>query len=122
MCHRANAENSFFYFYVYSFLRTRLLRRKAIQASRSTAAFTAGEEIVLGFLAGVVSRAISSPFNITAVRLQAERKEKAAGEGERAGDYTDDGTLIGVMKHIYAERGLSGFWKGKYTNAVKFIF
>lgn len=67
----------------------------------------------------MVSRAISSPFNITAVRLQAERKEKASGEGERVGDDTDDGTLIGVMKHIYVERGLSGFWKGKFTNAVE---
>lgn len=69
-----------------------------------------------------MSRGISSPFNITAVRLQAERKEKAAGEGERDGDDTDDGTLLGVMRHIYAERGLSGFWKGKYTNAAELTF
>jgi len=115
----ATLLSNFFYFYVYSFLRTRLLRKKAIQASRSATAFTAGEEIVLGFLAGVVSRAISSPFNITAVRLQAERKDKATGEAEGTEEeYADDGTLVGVMKHIYAERGLSGFWKGFETTTL----
>ena len=78
--------------------------------SSQSQAFTAAEEIIVGFLAGVASRAISSPFNVTAVRLQAERKantENDDGDGDN-----DDGTVIGVMKHIYAERGLKGFWRG----------
>lgn len=66
------------------------------------------EELLLGFLAGVASRAVSTPLNIVTLRLQAERE----GEEGEPGTSASLG-IMGTVKHIYEEKGLSGFWKGE---------
>lgn len=66
------------------------------------------EELLLGFLAGVASRAVSTPLNIITLRLQAERE----GEEEELGASTSLG-IMGTIRLIYKERGLVGFWRGE---------
>lgn len=59
------------------------------------------EELGVGFVAGILSRAISAPLSLITVQLQAARDDET---GESV-------TLI--CKRIYKESGLSGFWRGK---------
>lgn len=67
------------------------------------------EELLLGFLAGVASRAISTPLNIVTLQLQAE-----SDNDEDDGDALEESSsgVGAVVKRIYKERGLVGFWRG----------
>lgn len=66
------------------------------------------EELLLGFIAGVASRAVSTPLNIVTLRLQAERE----GEEEEPSASTSLG-IMGTVKLIYKEQGLASFWRGE---------
>ena len=92
---------SFFYFYAYSLLRKLVIRQKGLPASK--AILRPGEEIGIGFAAGVISRAISTPLSLVTVRLQAEKQN---------GDSEEDASVSTVVKQIYEDHGLRGFWKG----------
>ena len=71
----------------------------------------------------MASRFISSPLSIITVRLQTEREgnddelwEVEDGEGEKVNNGTAaDKGLYGTAKSIYAEEGLAGFWKGRFS-------
>lgn len=80
------------------------------------------EELGIGFLAGVASRAISTPLSVITVRLQTETE----GEDEEGEMNADNGSpeeaerrrepkgLLSTVKRIYEEQGLLGFWGGQY--------
>ncbi|KAH9485650.1 Kidney mitochondrial carrier protein 1 [Psilocybe cubensis] len=65
------------------------------------------EELVLGFIAGVASRAVSTPLNIVTLKLQTERED----EEEESASSKSMG-MIDVVKSIYKQQGLAGFWRG----------
>ena len=106
---------SFFYFYFYSFLRTlstkRLLSLNGPPPKGTTARPhkpTLLEELVLGFLAGVASRVVSTPLNIVTLRLQTEREDEESPNA----DSSQPMSVTEVVKLIYKEQGLAGFWRG----------
>lgn len=109
-------RSSFLYFYAYSYLRTRVQRRKLGQRSptspvtniaKSTAAvaLTGPQELGIGYLAGVLSRLITTPLSVITVRLQV------------ASDSEDEGEtgVLDIVRDIYSTDGLPGFWKGRST-------
>ncbi|ETW74755.1 mitochondrial carrier protein [Heterobasidion irregulare TC 32-1] len=112
--------SNFLYFYMYSFLRSLLIRRSSNRSSSKTPILSVPRELSIGFIAGVASRFISSPLSIITVRLQTERegsddelREAEDGEGEKINNGTTaDKGLYGTAKSIYAEETLAGFWKG----------
>ncbi|KAJ7072887.1 mitochondrial carrier domain-containing protein [Mycena amicta] len=109
----ATLLSNFFYFYVYSFLRYLSTRRRLSlnpKASQISAPHKPGlgEEIILGFIAGVASRAVSTPLNIITTRLQLE-SDADEDEGSEKEDVT------GIVNKIYREQGLRGFWRGFKT-------
>lgn len=80
------------------------------------------EELAIGFVAGVASRAISTPLSVITVRLQTET-EGEDEEGELNAEKGDSGEaeskntprgVMGAVQRIYGERGLAGFWGGAY--------
>lgn len=85
------------------------------------------EDIFLGYIAGVASRAVSSPFTIITLRLQAERADaededalsddsvsESGSNGRRSPvDTEEDSGPIGVAKRIYQQEGWQGFWRGQ---------
>ncbi|PPR00077.1 hypothetical protein CVT24_008979 [Panaeolus cyanescens] len=123
----ATILSNFFYFYFYSFLRslsTRgLISLNGVQKAKSPGSKVVHkpslmEELILGFIAGVASRAVSTPLNIVTLKLQTERGEQ---EEKETGDDLDDTKLLGitdVIKGIYKEQGIGGFWKGFQTNML----
>ncbi|KZT22520.1 mitochondrial carrier [Neolentinus lepideus HHB14362 ss-1] len=124
----ATILSNFFYFYAYSFMRNLLSRRKApglIPSSSPSSArniptktllLSVPEELAVGFLAGVMSRAISTPLSVITARLQTENEERDDAESKSESPVepraSTSSRLAQVVKSIYNERGLVGFWRG----------
>ncbi|KAI0821168.1 mitochondrial carrier domain-containing protein [Irpex lacteus] len=119
---------NFLYFYFYSFLRGILARRKSppprVKGKAAPVLLSAAEELGIGFLAGLASRAISQPLSVITVRLQTEGEDDSSESGSDKGSVYDDSEteahatsagVTGTVKKIYAEQGLEGFWGGFTT-------
>ncbi|KAF8150511.1 mitochondrial carrier domain-containing protein [Mycena galopus ATCC 62051] len=118
----ATLLSNFFYFYFYAFLRYLLTRRRLSLNSKPSHLThphkpSLVEEILLGFIAGVASRALSTPLNIVTVRLQIEQKNEGDEEAEFDGEESVSG-VSGVVKKIYRKDGIRGFWRGFKTTTL----
>ncbi|THV06629.1 mitochondrial carrier [Dendrothele bispora CBS 962.96] len=120
----ATLLSNFLYFYFYSWLRDVLLNAKKRRLnSKSLPKLTIIQELFLGFLAGVSSRAISMPLSIITLRLQTERssqrteKDDSDSEDEEPDGQKDTG-VVDIVRHIYQEQGLAGFWSGFKTTLL----
>ncbi|KAF5317175.1 hypothetical protein D9611_003753 [Ephemerocybe angulata] len=154
----ATMLSNFFYFYFYSFLRTmsthgleasitlpalrRVLRLQEGKSKNKHHQPSLLEDILLGFVAGVASRAVSTPLNIITLRLQEERADEEDDDesgsdsgSERALSPSlsetaegvqspspkkkkEDMGILGIARMIYEEEGIRGFWKGFGTSAL----
>jgi adenine nucleotide transporter 17 len=117
------------YFYAYSLLRYLALRRRARSAIASDKSTTAAQaqvlpvalELALGFVAGVASRAVSTPLSVITVRLQTESSGEPASDEDKdqkrsqptANVNRKRATALTVLQSIYDSDGLAGFWKGQ---------
>ena len=98
-----NSSLSFFYYYAYTWLRSVWLRYKTGHKIGSKAvALPVLEELAVGFIAGITSRAISTPMNLITVQMQ---KDNPEDEQEL--------NITSVIKEIYHRDGLKGFWRGE---------
>ncbi|OSX61684.1 hypothetical protein POSPLADRAFT_1145290 [Postia placenta MAD-698-R-SB12] len=96
--------------------------RQALTAPTRSVLLSVPTEIVIGFLAGVASRAISTPLSVLTVQLQTSNNEDAQLEEREVQLAHSDtvqekatrkaGRLVELAKEIYAEHGLPGFWAG----------
>ncbi|KAF9463609.1 mitochondrial carrier domain-containing protein [Collybia nuda] len=117
----ATLLSNFFYFYIYSFLRSLSTRRLiSLHKPRRTPTIPAHkpgaiEELLLGFIAGVASRAISTPLNVITLRLQTGRRNDDDSDDESEPTSRE---VMSVMKDIYSEQGLAGFWRGFQTTTL----
>merc|ERR1712093_812398 len=118
----STALSSFLYFYLYSALH------KLAQIK-----YTAIEELIIGSLAGIVSRLVTTPLSTITVRKQTASKmrpkkgedaEKAISDVKAAedeededSDYAPDSSLD-IAKDIYESHGLTGFWRGYKSACV----
>ena len=80
----------------------------------ATAKLPVIQELLLGFVAGIASRAVSTPLNIITLRLQTERQHYDSEEEENATKSSSSSGIILVGKQIYKENGLAGFWQGRF--------
>ncbi|GLB37830.1 putative mitochondrial carrier [Lyophyllum shimeji] len=118
--------SNFLYFYFYSFLRSLSTRRfVALRPAGKSGGMpphkpTMLEELLLGFIAGVASRAVSTPLNIITLRLQVEGATyNHNGDKEGYGVETSkNGGMVAAVKHIYNDSGLAGFWRGFETTML----
>ncbi|KAJ7099378.1 mitochondrial carrier [Mycena belliarum] len=117
---------NFLYFYCYAFLRYLLTRRRLTLNPKASARSATPhkpsllEEVLLGFVAGIASRAVSTPLNIVTLRLQAENdndndndndNEDEETASEKSAELSGAG-VASVVKKIYNEQGVGGFWRG----------
>ncbi|KAJ3881894.1 mitochondrial carrier domain-containing protein [Lentinula edodes] len=125
--------SNFFYFYIYSFLRKLLIRRIAGSQSSSTSPLKGSsstkplpsiklavwQDLALGFMSGVVSRAASMPLSIITLRLQTGRHEDSDESGMvNQEPEARENAVIQTVKKIYEEQGFSGFWRGFNTSIL----
>ncbi|KAI0343472.1 mitochondrial carrier [Trametopsis cervina] len=124
----ATLISNFLYFYFYTFIRGFVVRRKGASAPRIkgrpiSVLLSAPEELGIGFIAGVASRAISQPLSVITVRLQTQTEgEDDEGElnAEKGGPEEPEirgepNGVIDTVRRIYEEQGLEGFWGGFTT-------
>ncbi|KIY65824.1 mitochondrial carrier [Cylindrobasidium torrendii FP15055 ss-10] len=107
----ATLMSNFFYFYLYSFLRNFACKWK------NSKSLSMGTELLLGFLAGVSSRAVSNPLNLITLRLQLAKDEED-GDEESGDTKHPPATTTSVVQRIYQEEGLLGFWRGFGTTIL----
>ncbi|RPD57349.1 mitochondrial carrier [Lentinus tigrinus ALCF2SS1-7] len=119
--------SNFLYYYFYTFLHAIVARRRTSASSTSLLhtlkhALTAPTkpvllgvptELAVGFVAGVASRAVSTPLSVVTVRLQTEDTDDDSDDesSSKAEPPADEG-FLDVVRNIYAEEGLAGFWAG----------
>ncbi|KAI0785838.1 mitochondrial carrier [Abortiporus biennis] len=125
----ATLLSNFLYFFFYSFLRKFVVKRKGLlpkHGSRKSVLLSVPEELAIGFISGVASRAISTPLSVITVRLQTATEGEDA-EGELDADEGDkevvqrrksSSTPSAIVKSIYQEQGLHGFWRGFSTTII----
>lgn len=131
----STALSNFLYFYFYTVLHALATRRharhntpviaalrQALTAPTRSVLLSVPTELAVGFLAGVASRAISTPLSVLTVQLQTSNNEDAQPEEREAqlehSDASQEkatrkaGRLVELAKEIYTEHGLPGFWAG----------
>ncbi|KAK4055203.1 hypothetical protein OIV83_000483 [Microbotryomycetes sp. JL201] len=130
--------SNFLYFYVYSFLHSRLVTHKERKFGPTTTkdgkklppALTALEGLLVGMLAGIVAKGFVSPLSNITVRQQTASTAKGKDEAETSsppedadssddenGSYGSTPTIMEVAQDILSEKGPLGFWSG-YSSSI----
>lgn len=107
----ATLTSNFVYFYVYMALRQRKEHRRA-SGQLSTL-----QELFLGAEAGIISRFFTAPIHVVTTRQQVMGKEQQAsvqghGHGHGTGGDTKKVSARAIVREIYAQDGITGFWAG----------
>ncbi|KAG6920123.1 hypothetical protein DXG01_004889 [Tephrocybe rancida] len=70
------------------------------------------EELILGFIAGVLSRAVSTPLSMITLQLQAQdtADEDSDDEGHTV-EPLKKGNVATAARGIYKVHGFFGFWR-----------
>ncbi|KAI1785290.1 mitochondrial carrier [Ganoderma leucocontextum] len=123
--------SNFLYFYLYTLLHALAARqrasshaprlqtvKRAVTSPTRPVLLDAPSELALGFVAGVASRAISTPLSLITVRLQTSDDDEDGTEmeasivPETASVKKRRPGFSEVLRSIYMEESLSGFWAG----------
>ncbi|KAB8283124.1 mitochondrial carrier domain-containing protein [Yarrowia lipolytica] len=135
--------SAFFYFFAYDFLRNNRLKMKRLPNGRLPKTLGIAEELLVGSLAGIFCRFITSPLgNIvtrqqTAALVQKSNRatpEAAAHASEKKYGHVITGvnpevppvtpttvetpSAVQIAKDIYKEKGITGFWTGYKATVV----
>lgn len=142
----STALSQFLYFYIFAAL-LRLYNKqvsKAVDngrdakgaiaaAGKAAVKLSAAKELLIGSIAGILSRGVTTPLSTITVRKQTAAKAKAKPESQGGNnssvaddededdddDYEPDSS-IDIARDIYQEHGLSGFWRG-YGSACALV-
>ena len=102
----------FAYFYWYTVVRTlyivRIARRRSADPKLSTVS-----ELVLGAVAGMLAQLFTTPVGVIATRQQIGSHDAHGNEHEH-----EDDSIVGHIKEIYHNDGITGFWRGLRPSLV----
>ncbi|TFK87039.1 mitochondrial carrier [Polyporus arcularius HHB13444] len=128
--------SNFLYFYFYTLLHAIVARRRgstntsllqtlkhSLTAPTKPVMLGVPTELAVGFVAGVASRAVSTPLSVVTIRLQTEgdddeEESQSATASDKASPppaferRTATQGFFDVVRRIYAQEGLAGFWAG----------
>ncbi|KIM29719.1 hypothetical protein M408DRAFT_106520 [Serendipita vermifera MAFF 305830] len=82
------------------------------------------EELLIGFLSGVVSKGLTTPLSVITVQLQSEADEDTDEiNAQKQGHVGDQVRMPGsnirrVIHQIYSDAGIGGFFKGMSTTVI----
>lgn len=101
-------------------------------AGKAAVKISAAKELLIGSVAGILSRGVTTPLSTITVRKQTASKARTKPEGTAApngneedgeddedDDYAPDSSTD-IAKDIYQEHGLAGFWRG-YGSACALV-
>ncbi|KAI0800353.1 mitochondrial carrier domain-containing protein [Fomes fomentarius] len=121
--------SNFLYFYFYTLLHAIVARRRnshdtstlnvlerALASPTKPVLLGVPTELAVGFAAGVASRAVSTPLSVVTVRMQTGDEDEDGPESASLTGSNDarrtSPSITEVIRSIYSEHGLSGFWAG----------
>ncbi|KAJ6263291.1 hypothetical protein Dda_1853 [Drechslerella dactyloides] len=106
--------SAFIYFLSYNFMRQRRLQAQARASPSNKSPRTLGvfEELSVGVLAGATAKLFTAPMANIVTRKQIAALHKPDPRLERHPDAPETSSVKGIVKSIYADRGLRGFWAG----------
>lgn len=138
----SNALSNFLFFYFRGFLVERVRERRISSSSSSSSgsekaasakfALTTAEDLIVGMLAGALSRFFTTPLSNVTVRLQTnatakKKQEDGKGKGKEVesldsesddeDEYGSGPGILETMQEIQKEKGIAGLWSG-YETAV----
>ena len=79
--------------------------RQTVRNGRKQGLVTATESAVFGSLAGAVAAGLTTPLDVLKTNVMLERREASQSAEGRKG-------VSGVLKQVYADKGLHGFFRG----------
>lgn len=102
--------DSFLFFLTYNFLRRQRLRGKGT-AYRSLPAV---DELSVGFLAGALTKLLTTPIATIVTRKKASTFIAARSSSHSP----EDNTVLSIARQIHSEKGIQGFWSGYSASLV----
>lgn len=82
----------------------------------ATVTLSVPQELGIGFIAGVLSRLVTTPLSVVTVRLQVDDDDD-----DVTGSVQSDTGIVGTVHKIYDEDGIPGFWKGNASALAVFL-
>lgn len=129
--------SAFFYFFAYDFLRNNRLKMKRLPNGRLPKTLGIAEELLVGSLAGIFCRFITSPLGNIVTRQQTaalvQKSNRASPEASSEKKYghvitgvappvtpttVETPSAVQIAKDIYKEKGITGFWTGYKATVV----
>ncbi|EEY59907.1 Mitochondrial Carrier (MC) Family [Phytophthora infestans T30-4] len=106
-------SSNFAYFYWYSFLKTAVEKH-------SSKPITTGMSLLMASTAGALNMSMTLPLEMINTRAQIQPSDDESSDSdEKNKDTTPPSrTMWGIAKEIYAEDGLTSFWKGFIPSLV----
>ncbi|KAF9900255.1 hypothetical protein EC991_007686 [Linnemannia zychae] len=108
----ATLTSNFVYFYVYMALRQRKEHR------RSSGQLSTFQELFLGAEAGIISRFFTAPIHVVTTRQQVmgkdllQQQQQSGMMGAGTGSGAHKVSARSIIREIYAQDGITGFWAG----------
>ncbi|KAF9980771.1 hypothetical protein BGZ75_007987 [Mortierella antarctica] len=111
----ATLTSNFVYFYVYMALRQRKEHR------RKSGQLSTVQELFLGAEAGIISRFFTAPIHVVTTRQQVMGKDLQGSSSSRSSSNPGGADIQNlqskvsarsIIKDIYAQDGITGFWAG----------
>ncbi|KAF9110124.1 hypothetical protein BGX27_006756 [Mortierella sp. AM989] len=104
----ATLTSNFVYFYIYMALR------QYKEHQRKSGKLSTFQELFLGAEAGVISRLFTNPIHVVTARQQVMGKqlEQQQQQGSKQGQSTAKVSARTIIRDIYAQDGILGFWAG----------
>ncbi|CAG8541440.1 12004_t:CDS:10 [Acaulospora colombiana] len=108
--------------------KTSLLKRKSARSgvldekAKLTAMLSIPEELLIGLVSGIGSKVVTTPLSVITVHLQHEDDADPADLEKQSLETSDvdakESRIRRVVKRIYSESGLAGFWRGMSTTVI----
>ncbi|KAK6348370.1 hypothetical protein TWF718_006165 [Orbilia javanica] len=99
--------SAFIYFLSYNFMRQRRLQANTPPSGKPPKTLGVLEELSIGVLSGAIAKFFTAPIaNVVT------RKQIAALQRQSTKTSQQDTNTTAIIKQIYAEKGIKGFWAG----------
>ncbi|RUP03064.1 mitochondrial carrier domain-containing protein [Jimgerdemannia flammicorona] len=112
----ATVLSNFIYFYCYSTLRHVQERRKERKGKDPRLGIM--QELFLGAEAGLVARFFTTPVGNVTTRQQAGMRKVILEKGKMREEEQPKVTTLGILRDIWNEKGITGFWTGYRASAI----
>jgi solute carrier family 25 (peroxisomal adenine nucleotide transporter), member 17 len=108
------AVSSGVYFYLYSLLRQLAVARRRASSGTKSSNISIAESLMIAAVAGAGNMLITCPAQVVATQMQAQH----APSSRNRDHLPPSKGVLGTIKAVYDEGGITGFWKGLLPSLI----